>query len=227
MSEILQSLSPEIQKRLRELIDEVLRVNQQFNLTAVREPEAAWVKHILDSLQGLQTGLFELHRSVIDVGTGPGFPGLPLAVARPELKLSFVESTRKKCDFIRDTGEKFGLNIRVINQRAEEIGQNVVWRERYDIATARAVGSFGEVCELCLPLVKVGGHLVLWRGSAAEEETKTSKGAIKVLGGQFKTLYPYTLPGLDMTYHIVVIEKTKPTPAIYPRRVGIPKQNPL
>jgi 16S rRNA (guanine527-N7)-methyltransferase len=227
MSEILNSLSPETRKRLHELLDEVLRVNQQFNLTAVRDPQEAWHKHIIDSLQGLETSLFEGSKGVIDVGTGPGFPGLPLAMARPELKVTFLDSTRKKIDFIRATGEKFGLNIKVLNERAEEVGQNAVWRERYAIATARAVGSLSEVCELCLPLVKVGGHLVLWRGEKADEEVKTSRGAMHNLGGKFQTLLPYHLPENERKYHIVVIEKTKHTPSIYPRRTGIPKQNPL
>ena len=220
-------LPPEHIARLHLLLDEVLRVNQQFNLTAVREPEAAWTKHVLDSLQGLRTGLFEGHKSVIDVGAGAGFPGLALAIARPELKLRVLDSTRKKCDFMQSVSEQLELGVKTINERAEDVGQNVVWRERFDVGIARAVGSLSEVCELVLPLVKLGGHAVLWRGSFAHDETKNSKGAIKTLGGTLQNILPYHLPNHEVKYHLVVIEKTARTPKTFPRRVGLPKQKPL
>ncbi len=222
------NLPPERIARLHQLLDEVLRVNQQFNLTAVREPEAAWTKHVLDSLQGLKTSLFEEHKSVIDVGSGAGFPGLALAIARPELKIRLLDATRKKCDFMQSVAEQLGLNAKTINERAEDVGPNVVWRERFDIGIARAVGSLSEVCELVLPLVKVGGHAVLWRGSFAVEEARQSRNAIRKLGGKPDvTTTPYRLPDSPMTYHLVVIEKTARTPKTYPRRVGIPKSKPL
>ncbi len=221
------NLPPERIAQLHELIDEVLRVNQQFNLTSVREPEAAWTKHILDSLQGLRTPFFEGHQSVVDVGSGAGFPGLALAIARPELKLRVLDATRKKCDFMQSVSEQLKLNVKTINERAEEVGQNVVWRERFDVGIARAVGSLSEVCELVLPLVKLGGHAVLWRGEKAEAEAKTAKGAIKTLGGKLLEIVPYNLPAHDLKYHLIVIEKTARTPKTFPRRVGIPKQKPL
>lgn len=220
-------LPPERVARLHLLLDEVLRVNQQFNLTAVREPEAAWTKHVLDSLQGLKTGLFEGHQSVIDVGSGAGFPGLALAIARPELKLRVLDATRKKCDFMQSVSDQLELGVKAMNERAEEVGQNIVWRERFDMGIARAVGSLSEVCELVLPLVKVGGHAVLWRGSFAHDETKTAKGAIKTLGGNLQNILPYHLPDNKLTYHLIVIEKVARTPKTFPRRVGLPKQKPL
>jgi len=220
-------LPPECVARLHALLDEVLRVNQQFNLTAVREPEAAWTKHVLDSLQGLRTGLFEGHKSVIDVGSGAGFPGLALAIARPELKLRVLDATRKKCDFMQSVSDQLELGVKAMNERAEDVGQSVVWRERFDIGIARAVGSLGEVCELVLPLVKVGGHAVLWRGSNAHDETKTAKGAIKTLGGTLQNILPYHLPNNELAYHLIVIEKVARTPKTFPRRVGLPKQKPL
>lgn len=232
----LDSLPPERIERLRALLDEVLRVNQQFNLTAVREPDEAWTKHILDSLQGLETGLFEGARRVIDIGSGAGFPGLALAGARPELRVTLLDSTRKKCDFMAATIEKFALNADVLCARAEIAGQDKHWREQFDVATARAVGSLGEVCELALPLVKVGGYLILWRGAQAREELRHAQSALAKLGGvatghiaagDASDVLPYTLPGHDTNYHLVLIEKEKPTPTGYPRRVGLPKQRPL
>lgn len=223
MSRGLESMNPEIEARLRQLIDEVLHVNQQFNLTAIREPGQAWTKHIIDSLQGLETGLFEEKKNLIDVGTGAGFPGLPLAIARPDLKLTLLEATRKKCDFLKNTADKFELNAKVLNERAEVAGQNKVWRERFALATARAVGSIGEVCELTLPFVKVGGHVVLWRGQWAKEEAKAAQKVMKSLGGNLKSVSPYQLAGHPLQFHLVVIEKIASTPKQFPRREGLPK----
>ncbi|MBV9867801.1 MAG: 16S rRNA (guanine(527)-N(7))-methyltransferase RsmG [Abitibacteriaceae bacterium] len=227
MKDVLDGLIPEQIEQLRLLIVEVLRVNQQFNLTAVRDAEEAWNKHILDSLQGLQTGLFEGHRRVVDIGAGAGFPGLPLALVRPELKLTSLEATRKKCDFIAATGAKFNLNAKTICDRAETIGQNKMYRESFQVAIARAVGSVAEVCELALPLVKVGGHLVLWRGERAPEELAVAHGAIKQLGGAPGDVLPYDLPGHTLKYHLITINKITPTRSQFPRRIGLPKQRPL
>lgn len=223
----LDPLPPERIEGLRQLLDEVLRVNRQFNLTAVRDVDEAWTKHIIDSLQGLRTGVFEGSKHVVDVGAGAGFPGLALAVARPDLRVTLLEATRKKCDFLAATIAKFSLDAGVLCERAEVTGQDEQWREKFDVATARAVGSLGEVCELALPLVRVGGHLVLWRGAQATEELQRSRRAVETLGGEVRSLLPYSLPGHDTAYRLVVIEKTKPTPAGYPRRVGLPKQRPL
>jgi 16S rRNA (guanine527-N7)-methyltransferase len=227
MDELIAILPEERIRRLRELVDEVLRVNQQFNLTAVRDPDDAWIKHVVDSLQGLRSGLFAGATRVIDIGTGAGFPGLALAIAQPELRLALLEATRKKCDFLRATAEKFGLEAQVICERAEVAGQDAAWRETFDVATARAVGSLSEVCELALPLVKTGGHLVLWRGEKASEEMENGRRALATLGAKFETLLPYRLPGHEPEYHLVVIKKMKPTPSRFPRRVGLPKQRPL
>jgi 16S rRNA (guanine527-N7)-methyltransferase len=216
-------MNPDTEGQLRALIDEVLRVNQQFNLTAIRDPEQAWTKHILDSLQGLETSLFDEKKNMIDVGTGAGFPGLPLAITRPDLKVTLLEATRKKCDFLQNTVTKFELNAKVLNERAEAAGQNKVWRERFALATIRAVGSISEVCELTLPFVKVGGHAILWRGQWAGGETKAARTVIKSLGGSVQSIFPYQLESHPLQFHLVVIEKSAPTPKQFPRREGLPK----
>ena len=221
------AFTPETEARLRALVDEVLRVNRQFNLTAVRDPDEAWHKHILDSLQGLETGLFEGEKSVADLGAGAGFPGLALAIARPKLRLALIEATRKKCDFLRSAIEKFNLNAEVLCARAEAVGQGRERREAFDVVTARAVGSIGEVCELALPLARVGGHVVLWRGQWARQEIAAVQGALQTLGGACHEIRPYQLPGHEMTYHLVVLDTIAPTPAKFPRREGLPKHQPL
>lgn len=228
-STVFDSLAPERVAVLRALVEEVLRVNQQFNLTAVRDFHGAWTKHIEDSLQALPTNLLEGRKSLVDVGAGAGFPGLALAVARPDLRVTLFDSTRKKCDFMNSAAKLLELDARAQCGRAEEFGQNVVWRERFDLATARAVGNFSEVCELTLPLVKKGGHLLLWRGFAAREEVKNGAAMLKELGADASTveIRPYWLAGHDAAYHLVVIHKTGATPKMFPRRVGIPKAQPL
>ena len=161
------TIDPALEPDLRRLIAHVLEVNRSFNLTAIRDENEAWTKHILDSLQGLSTGLFEGEKQVIDIGSGAGFPGLPLAIVRPQLKVVLLDATRKKCDFLTATAADFSPRTRVICDRAETIGHRVEWRERFAVATMRAVGSMSEACELAMPLIKIGGHAVLWRGTWA------------------------------------------------------------
>lgn len=221
-------MNPELESKLRELIAHLLEENQKFNLTGLKTPSEAWTKHVLDSLEGLKTGLFDEAKSVVDVGSGAGFPGLVLALARPRLKMTFMEATRKKCGFIEGTIEKFGITgARVVNQRSEDAAQGDSFREVFDVATARAIGSFSEVAELCLPLVKVGGSVVSWRGDNAEREARKSEEALDELGGFLRDVRSYELPELPTRYHLITIEKVGDTPRLYPRRAGLPKLKPL
>lgn len=227
MTDVIATLPPDREALLRQLIDEVLTANTQFNLTAIRDPNEAWTKHIVDSLQGLATGCFEGKRRVIDVGSGAGFPGLPLAIGRPKLTVTLLEATRKKCTFLETVSAKLNLTTNIVNTRAEEAGQDRAHREKYDVATARAVGSLSEVAELCLPLVKVGGHVVLWRGQKARDEISLSRRALETLGGTLASIVPYRLPHQGLDFHLVVVKKVSPTPPAFPRRSGMPKQKPL
>lgn len=221
-------MNPELESKLRELIAHLLEENQKFNLTGLKTPDEAWTKHVLDSLEGLETGLFDETQSVVDVGSGAGFPSFVLALARPQLKMTFLEATRKKCGFIEATIEKFGIQgARVVNQRSEDAAQGDPFREAFDVATARAIGSFSEVAELCLPLVKVGGSVVSWRGEGAEREARQSEETLDELGGFLRDVRPYELPGLPTRYHLITIEKVGDTPRGFPRRAGLPKLKPL
>jgi len=218
----------ELEEELRALIDHLLEENKKFNLTGLKTREEAWTKHVLDSLEGLETGLFDEARTVVDVGSGAGFPGLALALARPALRMTFLEATGKKCAFIEATIEKFGITgAKVVNQRSEDAAQGGQLREKFEVATARALGSFSEVAELCLPLVKVGGSVVAWRGDGAEREARLSEEALDELGGLLRDVRAYELPGLSTRYHMVTIEKVGQTPRQYPRRSGLPKLKPL
>ena len=214
-------------EKLRAYLDEVLRVNREFNLTAVRDPELAWSKHVLDSLQGAELSFFNGAQKVIDVGTGAGFPGVVLAIARPQLEVTLLDSTRKKCNFLEAAIKVHAPNAGVLCARAEEAAHDAALREKFDVAVARAVGSLSEVCELCLPFVKVGGHVLLWRGQNAAAEIQESRHALYTLGGAARVLLSYQLPDHETDYHLVLIEKRRGTPRLYPRRVGLPKQQPL
>lgn len=206
----------------------LLEENAKFNLTGIKEPEQAWTKHVLDSLQGLKSGLFDHGESVVDVGSGAGFPGLVLALARPDLKMTFIEATRKKCAFIEATTQKFDIQgAQVFAERAEDVARDDRFRDHFDVATARALGSFAEVAELCLPLVRIGGTVVLWRGEDAEGEVKRCEKPLDELGGQLRDVRVYELPDSAMRYHLVTVEKVGETPEKYPRRAGMPKLKPL
>ncbi len=213
--------------RLRALVDLLLEVNQQFNLTSIRDVDQAWTKHVLDSTQALSLGLFEGASRIVDVGSGAGFPGLPLALCRPQITPTFLEATRKKCGFIQRACDEFCIKGQIINARAEEAGHDSRFRAQYDVATARAVGSLMEVAEYCLPLVRVGGHVVLWRGKDAESEARDAEVPLDTLGGALADVVPYELPGLPLTYHLVVLRKMEITPRDFPRGVGLPKTKPL
>lgn len=212
--------------RLRRLLDLLLTASRHQNLTALRDPDEAWIRHILDSLAALELGLLEEPGQVVDVGAGAGFPGLPLAVARPELQLTAVEATARKCRFIEAAASALELRVRVVAERAETLGQDPNFRELFDVALARAVGSFSEVAELTLPLVKVGGHGIFWRGTGGPAEAAAATGALATLGGELVQVHPYQLPAAPL-FHLVAIRKLGPTPAVYPRRPGVPHRKPL
>lgn len=221
------TIEPTLEARLRELVALLLVENQKFNLTAVRQSDEAWRRHVLDSLQALHTEVFEGEGRAVDVGSGAGFPGLPLALALPAWKWSFVEATRKKCGFIEQMSAHFELGARVVHARAEEAGRDATLRERFRVATARAVGSFSEVCELCLPFVQVGGFVLLWRGPHAEAEATASEEALDELGGLLRGVEFYQLPENEARYALVIVEKVATTPWLFPRAVGLPKRKPL
>jgi len=222
-----QAQEQQSQKRQGQLIEHLLRENQKFNLTAVRDERLARIKHTDDSLQALQTGLFEEPLRVIDVGCGAGFPGLPLALARPHIHLIGLDSTRKKCDFVQETMHLFGIEGEAVCERAEVAGHDKALRDKCDIALCRAVGSIAEVLELCAPFVRVGGSVIFWRGQDAPREAEDAKPAMKKLGCKLRQVLAYELEEHETRYHLVVAQKIAPTPSGYPRRVGLPKQKPI
>lgn len=206
--------------------------NERHNLTTIIDPQGILIKHFLDSLTCLlvvgRPGPEARARNLIDVGSGAGFPGLPLRIANPELRLSLVEATGKKCDFLRHMVRELKLDgVEVIQRRAEDIGRDPAHRGRYDWAVARAVARMPVLLEYLLPLVRSGGCCLAQKGETAHAETHEAAHALAVLGGQVQQVLPVELPSVVETRHLVVIKKTSATPDTYPRRAGIPNKKPL
>jgi 16S rRNA (guanine527-N7)-methyltransferase len=208
---------------------ELIAWNERVNLTGIVDPEEIVVKHFLDSLS-VYLALQDLPStvSVIDVGSGAGFPGLPLKIALPEIRLTLLEATRKKTAFLQHIIATLNLTgITVLTARAEEVGRQPEHRERYDIAVARAVATLPVVAEYSLPLVKVGGWVIVQKGQHPADEIKQAANALGILGGKVGQILPLTVPGLTAERHLVVIQKNKPTPKQYPRRPGLPAKRPI
>jgi len=207
---------------------ELLTWNEKINLTAIKDPEAIRTKHFLDSL----TAICEMNNPtpgrLVDVGTGAGFPGIPLKIMLPELKLTLVESVGKKAEFCRHMVEVLKLeNVEVLTARAEDLGQQTQHREKYDWAVARAVSQLPALVEYLLPLVRVGGGMVAQKGEHAHAEVQSAEKAIRLLGGNLRRVSPVMLPGVVEERYLVVIDKKGATPPQYPRRAGLPAKKPL
>lgn len=198
-------------------LEMLLDWNTRMNLTAITEPEEVRIKHFEDSLACLKTGRIREGDSVIDIGTGAGFPGLPLKIAMPSLRLTLMDALQKRVRFLRAVTDELKLEgVSCIHMRAEEAGKNSTYRQQYDVAVSRAVANMALLSEYCLPLVKEGGFFLAMKGPDAKEELENALPLIKRLGGTVREVYPYTLSG-DIHHTVIVIEKTAPTPKGYPR----------
>ncbi len=199
-----------------------------MNLTAITEPAAIEVRHFLDSLSVFKAVDLPSDARVIDVGTGAGFPGLPLKIVRPDLQLTLLEATGKKTTFLSHIVELLDLNaVEVVTARAEDAGQDPVHRERYDLVLARAVAQLPILVEYMLPFVKIGGKCLALKGQTAAEELIAAERAIRTLGGKADRIVRIDLPAVAEPHYLIVIDKVAPTPANYPRRTGIPAKKPL
>lgn len=207
--------------------DYLVEYNRVCNLTAILDPIGITVKHFLDSVLPFIDLKIIDNASIIDVGTGAGFPSVPLKIMNPNLCITMLDSLNKRIKFLNSLCEKLSLeNIISVHGRAEEFGRNEQFREKFDIATARAVASLPELCEYCLPFVKVGGSFVALKGSSGKEELTISKRAVQILGGEIIECKDYTLPGGDMRT-LIVVKKISQTPPKYPRNKGQMTKKPL
>ncbi len=207
---------------------ELITWNKRTNLTAVREPEGIRIKHFLDSFTCLLAMRESPPTRLIDIGTGAGFPGIPLKILMPQCNLSLVESVGKKADFCRHIVEQLKLEgVEVFCTRAEELGHLEQHRQQYDWAVARAVARLPVLMEYLLPLVRIGGHALAQKGEDALAEAHSAEHAIQLLGGRLKQLIPVNLPGVADERSLIVVDKVAATPDRYPRRVGVASKNPL
>ncbi|MBQ1918958.1 MAG: 16S rRNA (guanine(527)-N(7))-methyltransferase RsmG [Schwartzia sp.] len=202
--------------------------NQKMNLTALTEPKDVAIKHMIDSVSVYDEKWFSEGMSVIDVGTGAGFPGLPLKILCPSLKVTLLDSLNKRVKFLETVVSELGLSdIVCVHARAEEAARQKQYREKFDAVVSRAVARLPILAEYDLPFVRVGGFFAAMKGAKYEEEAEEAKKAVKLLGGGEPVLREIKLPGLEDKRGIIYIRKEKKTPSVYPRKAGTPEKNPI
>ena len=200
--------------------------NEKINLTAIIEPNEIILKHIIDSITILKD--IKDNSTVVDVGTGAGFPGIPLSIMNPTLKITLVDSLNKRLIFLQEVINELDLqNVELVHARAEEFGRNKKYREKFDIATSRAVANLATLSEYLLPLVKINGKAISMKAGNASQEIEGAKKAIKTLGGNINNIEEFNLPQSDIGRTIIIIDKIKETPGKYPRKPGTPSKEPI
>ena len=216
----------DIADRLDKYAELLVEWNEKINLTAITEPDDIVIKHFVDSLLLLKAVEIPEKSKLIDVGTGAGFPSLPVCVTRGDINLTLLDSLNKRIVFLEEVSKSIGVKAHCVHSRAEEAGAKKDYREKYDVATARAVAHLRELSEYCLPFVKVGGVFAALKGFEIETELEEAKFAISELGGKIEEVKKFELPG-DNKRSIVIIRKYRPTPPKYPRITAKIKKSPL
>ncbi len=223
----------ELASACTEIAVQLLENNAKFNLTAITDPAEILHKHILDSLLAAEILSGKLPEGIpqprlIDVGSGAGFPSLPIAAALPKMRVTALDATAKKCAHMRSAAARAHLaNFSAVNGRAEDLGRMPAQREKYDFVTARAVANLPVLAELCLPLCRVGGIFLAMKGKSARDEISAASAGIDKLGGRVVDCKEYRVPGDENPRYMVLIQKVRPTPAAYPRQYGTISKNPL
>lgn len=209
-----------------EYMNLLLKWNEKINLTAITEPEEVILKHFIDSLT--INKYIEKNKSIADVGTGAGFPGIPLKIYRPDLNVTLVDSLNKRINFLNEVISKIDLkNISTVHSRIEDFGKDKKYRESFDYVTARAVANLTTLSEYLIPISKVNGKCICMKGNDVKEEIKDSEKAINLLGGKITKVDEFKLPNSDISRNVIIIDKIKSTPSKYPRKAGIPSKEPL
>lgn len=202
--------------------------NEKINLTAITEDEEVVKKHFIDCIKAFKRDEFKKAETLIDVGTGGGFPGIPIAIMRSDLKVTLLDSLNKRINFLNTVINELGLkNVTTIHSRAEDGARNKDLREKFDIATSRAVANMSVLSEFCLPYVKVDGHFIALKGPAVEQEIQESRNAIRTLGGQLVDICEVSIEGTELRHNLVIVKKVKPCEKIYPRKAGTITKKPI
>lgn len=209
-----------------EYMNLLLEWNEKINLTAIIEPEEIILKHFIDSLT-INKYIGE-NKKLADVGTGAGFPGIPLKIYRPDLKVTLVDSLNKRINFLNEVISKLDLkDINTVHSRIEDFGKDKKYRENFDYVTARAVSNLTTLSEYLIPISKVNGKCICMKGNDIDEEVNNSKNAINLLGGKIDKIDYFELPNSDISRNVIIIDKIKNTPNKYPRKAGLPSKEPL
>lgn len=232
LKEYLKAINIDINEEAAERFDlylsELINWNTKINLTAIKEPDAIIIKHFYDSILGMAIPLWNGKGKLLDIGTGAGFPGIPLKILNPELDVVLVDSLHKRVKFLDNLIDKLKLNnITAIHGRAEEIGRDETHRESYEWVVSRAVARLPVLAEYCLPLVKKGGKFLAYKGPEGETECQMGEKSVKILGGAVEKIYSFHLPMECGERNIIVISKKARTPDQYPRKAGIPEKKPM
>ncbi|MBZ9689766.1 16S rRNA (guanine(527)-N(7))-methyltransferase RsmG [Clostridium estertheticum] len=202
--------------------------NEKVNLTAIKEDEEIVKKHFIDSIKVFKFQELKNAKNIIDIGTGGGFPGIPMKIIKPEINIVLLDSLNKRINFLNEVIKELQLeNIKAIHGRAEDFAQEKQYREKFDVAVSRAVANLTVLSEFCIPYVKVGGYFVAMKGPAVEEEIKSSKNAIRMLGGRIEHIEKVQIEGSDLNHNLVIISKIAETHKKYPRKAGMVTKNPL
>ncbi|CAI9394320.1 Ribosomal RNA small subunit methyltransferase G [Bacillus sp. T2.9-1] len=223
------TLSDQQIKQFELYFETLVEWNEKMNLTAITEKSDVYLKHFYDSITaGFYYNGFHDAVHVCDVGAGAGFPSIPLKIVFPDLKVTIVDSLKKRIHFLEHLASQLELKeVNFIHDRAETFGQNKAFRESFDIVTARAVARLSVLSELCLPLAKVGGTFVAMKAASAKEEIEAGKKAVSLLGGKIQATHSFLLPVEESERNIIIMEKEKPTPKKYPRKPGTPNKEPI
>lgn len=226
--ELALDYTDEIEKKFNIYKDLLLDWNKRINITRIENDEEIYIKHYLDSVILLNNNNKDIDKKIIDVGTGGGFPGLPLKIVNDNFKLTLLDSLRKRIDFLQLVVDELKLkDVELIHGRAEDFGQDIKYREKYDICVSRAVAPLNVLSELCLPFVKLGGYFAAYKSESISEEINEAKNAIEKLGGKITDINLIKIPNSDITRKIVIIEKIRKMDSIYPRKAGTPEKKPL
>lgn len=226
LKELEINLEKEQTEQFYDYMKLLLEWNDKINLTAITEPKEVIIKHFVDSLTIAK--YIPEGATLVDMGTGAGFPGIPLKICRRDIKITLADSLNKRIKFLDEVIEQLNLKeIETIHARAEEVGKNSKYRERFDIATSRAVANLATLSEYLIPLVKVNGKCICMKGPDIEEEIQNGKKAIKVLGGNISKVDSFELANTDIKRTVLIINKIEKTPSKYPRKPGIPSKEPI
>jgi len=225
------NLNKEQIKKFSQYLELLIQWNQKINLTSLKTPQEIIIKHFLDSISCIEVINKYIDTegiSVIDVGAGAGFPGVPIKIICPSIRLSLLEARKKKTIFLEKVTEEINLQqVKILNGRAETFGKNADYREKYDIALSRAVARLNVISEYCLPLVRAGGLFVAQKGRSYKEEIDKALKTVHFLGGELSGVENVRIPFINQERYILVIKKIKDTPSKYPRKEGLPQKRPL